>query len=50
MNIDKKICSLRKKLDDSIKRGEDYSKIYKISLQLDKLIVEYYLNKKKNVP
>ena len=38
----KKICNLRKKLDDSISNKEDYAKIYKMSVQLDNLINEYY--------
>lgn len=33
---------LRKKLDDSIIRDEDYSIIYKLSTDLDKLIAQYY--------
>lgn len=42
MNLDEKICNLRKKLDNSISNNESYDKIYKISLQLDELIAEYY--------
>ena len=33
---------LRKKLDDSILNDEDYSVIYKLSTDLDKLIAQYY--------
>lgn len=33
---------LRKKLDDSILNDEDYSVIYKLSTDLDKLIARYY--------
>lgn len=33
---------LRKKLDDSILNNEDYSVIYKLSTDLDKLIAKYY--------
>ena len=32
---------LRKRLDDSIERGDDYSVIYDLSLQLDELITKY---------
>ncbi len=33
---------LRKKLDESISNGDDYSVIYKLSTDLDKLIAQYY--------
>lgn len=36
------INSLRKKLDESIINNEDYSVIYKLSTDLDKLIAQYY--------
>ena len=36
------INTLRKKLDDSIINNEDYSVIYKLSTDLDKLIAQYY--------
>ena len=39
---DKKICELRKKLNESIVSGEDYSVTYKLSVELDKLIAQYY--------
>ena len=32
---------LRKKLDDSIEKGEDYTVIYNLSVELDKLIAKY---------
>lgn len=41
-----KINELREKLNKSIENNEDYSKIYDLSVQLDKLIEEYY---EKNV-
>lgn len=40
--INEKICELREKLNKSIQNGEDYDKIYKISIELDELIAEYY--------
>ena len=49
--LNDEICKLRDKLNKSIVDGEDYSKIYQISIELDKLIVNYYKtvqnNKKK---
>lgn len=38
----KEINVLRKKLDESILNNEDYSVIYKLSTDLDKLIAKYY--------
>ena len=32
----------KKKLDESISNGDDYSVIYKLSTDLDKLIAQYY--------
>lgn len=43
--IDDEILKLRKKLDESIKNGEKYEEIYKISTKLDKLITKYYIEK-----
>ena len=36
------ICKLRDKLNESITIGEDYNIIYKLSVELDELIAEYY--------
>ena len=52
--LNEEICRLRERLNDSIINGEDYSITYKISVELDQLIAEYYkielnLNKKKKV-
>ena len=44
--IDDKICELRDKLNKSIIDGEDYGIIYKISVELDDLIAEYYRDEK----
>lgn len=52
--LNEEICRLRERLNDSIINGDDYSITYKISVELDQLIAEYYkielnLNKKKKV-
>ncbi len=36
------ICQKREELNKSIEEGRDYSVIYKISVELDELIAEYY--------
>lgn len=46
--IDEEICKLREKLNQSIIEGEDYNIIYKLSTELDELIVQYYSNKINN--
>ena len=43
-----KINELRAKLNKSIENNEDYSKIYDLSVQLDKLIASYIELNKKN--
>lgn len=40
--IEEKIKKLREKLNEYITNDEKYEKIYKISVELDELIVEYY--------
>lgn len=40
--LDEKICKLREKLNNCISNGEDYSVIYKVSVELDDLIAKYY--------
>ena len=40
--LNDEICKLREKLNNSIINGEDYEKTYKISVELDELIAEYY--------
>lgn len=42
--LDEKICKLRNKLNKCISNGEDYSVIYKVSVELDELIAKYYAN------
>lgn len=46
--LDDRICQLRQKLNESILKGEDYNITYKLSIELDDLISEYYnINTKK---
>jgi len=40
--LNEEICKLRDKLNESIRIGEDYSVIYRLSVELDELIAEYY--------
>ncbi len=40
--MDEMICQKRDKLNQSIENGEDYDIIYKLSVELDELIAEYY--------
>lgn len=42
--LDDEICKLRDELNKCISNNEDYSRIYKISVELDKLIAQYYRN------
>lgn len=42
MNIDKKILSLKKKLVNQITNNENYDILCKTSIEIDRLIVEYY--------
>ena len=44
--LDEKICLKKKKLNDSIINGEDYSIIYQLSVELDELIAKYYIQTK----
>lgn len=41
------ICKKREELNKSIIAGEDYSIIYKISVELDELIAQFYRNAKE---
>ena len=47
--LNNEINELREKLDNAILKNEDYSIIYKISVQLDELIAKYYRNIKFEV-
>ena len=44
--LNKKIRELREQLNSSISREESFDKIYELSIELDKLIAEYYKEKK----
>lgn len=41
--LNDKICKLREKLDESIRKNLDYSIIYQLSIELDELIAQYYM-------
>ena len=43
--LNDEICKLRDKLNKSIEKGQDYSIIYKISVELDQLIAKFYKEK-----
>ena len=40
--LNDEICKKRDELNNSILEGKDYSIIYKLSVELDELIAEYY--------
>ena len=42
--LNDEICKLRDKLNKSIEDNADYDEIYKISVELDKLIASFYKN------
>lgn len=44
--INDEICKLRNKLNESIVSGDNYDKIYRISVELDELITKYYIKEK----
>ena len=44
--LNEEICKLRDKLNKSIENGDDYSITYKLSVELDELIAQYYRNLK----
>ena len=45
--LNDEICQLRDKLNNSIASGDDYSITYKLSIELDELIAQYYRTKAK---
>jgi len=45
--LNDEICKLREKLNESIITGQDYNITYKLSIELDELIAEYYRKNKK---
>ena len=40
--LNDEICKLREELNNSIINGQDYEITYKLSVELDELIAEYY--------
>ena len=44
--LNEEICKVRDKLNKSIEKNVDYAIIYKISVELDDLIAEYYREEK----
>lgn len=46
--LNEKICKKREELNRSIIENKDYSIIYKLSVELDELIAEFYKNDKKS--
>lgn len=40
--LDEEILELRRKLNESVEKKESYKKTYKLSVELDNLIAEYY--------
>ena len=50
--LDEEILELRRKLNESVTNEKDYRKTYRLSIELDKLITQYYkreLKKNKNI-
>lgn len=40
--LDEEILELRRKLNESVTKEKNYKKTYKLSVELDNLIAEYY--------
>lgn len=40
--LNDEICSKRDELNKSIEQNDEYSKIYRLSVELDELIAKYY--------
>ena len=47
--LNDEICKLRDKLNNSIIHGDDYNITYKLSVELDNLIANYYRGKLLNI-
>ena len=45
--LDQEILELRRKLNESVTNDKDYKKTYRLSIELDELIAEYYNKKLK---
>ncbi len=46
--LNDEICRKRDELNKSIEIGEEYSKIYRLSVELDELIAKYYIHEFKD--
>lgn len=46
--LDEEILELRRKLNESVVKEKNYEKTYKLSIELDKLITQYYKKKLNN--
>lgn len=46
--LNKQILKLREELNNSIINGEDYEVVYKLSIELDELITQYYSKEIEN--
>lgn len=42
--LNDEICKKRDQLNKSIEQNDEYSKIYRLSVELDELIAKYYNN------
>ncbi|MBE5805867.1 MAG: aspartyl-phosphate phosphatase Spo0E family protein [Clostridiales bacterium] len=45
--LNEEICKVRKMLNESIITGKNYKEIYELSVKLDKLIAQYYIDNEK---
>lgn len=45
--LNDEICKKRDELNKSIEEGKNYDYIYKISVELDELIAQYYRNERE---
>lgn len=46
--LEEKISQKRKELDESLRKEKDYTTTYKLSVELDELIAEFYKKTKEN--
>ena len=46
--LNERICKKRDELNKSIEENKDYTIIYKLSVELDELIAEFYKKSRKN--
>lgn len=45
--LEEKISQKRKELDESLRKGSNYETTYKLSVELDELIAEFYQKSKE---